>query len=225
MSNTALITGTSSGLGLAIASHLLGKSWRVIGLSRSDSILSTNANYIHKQVDIRNNVDVCKVFDDLKLENINLLINNAAVFSLTAFCDTAVDTIDSIIDTNVKGTMYVTQSALTLMKEDSKIIFINSVAGLEELKHQSIYCASKYALTAFAGVLGNELRDRKIKVTSIHPGGINTPLWNDNNPYPPGNVENAIRPEKLAELVEFVYNNSIDIDYKTIKLFPTTEWH
>ena len=49
------------------------------------------------------------------------------------------------------------------------MFFINSVAGLEQLENQSVYCATKHGLTGFAGVLGKELQDKRIKVTSIHP--------------------------------------------------------
>jgi 3-oxoacyl-[acyl-carrier protein] reductase len=110
------------------------------------------------------------------------------------------------------------------MNINSKIIFINSVAGLGELENQSIYCASKYALTAFAGVLGKELRSRKIKVVSIHPGGINTSLWNESNPYPVGDVENAINSKQISDLILFILSNS-NIEFKTVKLFPEVEWH
>ena len=55
------------------------------------------------------------------------------------------------------------------MNTGSKMFFINSVAGLEQLENQSVYCATKHGLTGFAGVLGKELQDKRIKVTSIHP--------------------------------------------------------
>ena len=130
-----------------------------------------------------------------------------------------------MIDINLKGSMYVTKFALPKMKSGSRIFFINSVAGLEELENQSVYCSSKHGLTGFAGVLGEELRDRGIKVTSIHPGGIDTPLWCKDNPYPCGDVSEAISPIEIAKLIDFIYNSKSNIEYKTVKLFPDTEWH
>jgi NAD(P)-dependent dehydrogenase (short-subunit alcohol dehydrogenase family) len=121
--------------------------------------------------------------------------------------------------------MYVTKLALELMPNDSKIVFINSVAGLEELENQSIYCASKYGLTAFAGVLGKELKPRNIKVSSIHPGGINTPLWNIHNPYPAGDVNNSMDPKSIVDMIDHIVSSKYDIDYKTVKMFPSIEWH
>jgi NAD(P)-dependent dehydrogenase (short-subunit alcohol dehydrogenase family) len=144
---------------------------------------------------------------------------------MKSFSQTSIDEIDDMIDINLKGAMYVTKFALQKMEKGSRIFFINSVAGLEELENQSAYCASKHGLTGFAGVLGEELRSRGIKVTSIHPGGIDTPLWSRDIPYPCGDVSKAISPIELVKVIDFVYNSQFNIEYKTIKMFPDTEWH
>ena len=221
---TAVITGTSSGLGLDLARHFVTEGWKVIGLSRKPAPINAE-NYTQKIVDIKDYKSVESVFKEFKNEAVDLLINNAASFAMTEFRDTGIDAINNIIDTNLKGTLYVCKYALDLLKKDSRIIFINSVAGLEELEKQSIYCASKYALTGFAGVLGKELRSKGIKVVSIHPGGINTPLWNTSNPYPCGNVTEAIPAQEITKLINYIVNSPANLEYKTIKLFPSLEWH
>jgi short-subunit dehydrogenase len=219
---TVLITGTSSGLGYALAKHYSSKNgYNVIGLSRTNVEMP---NYTHYSCDISDFNSVSKVFNYIN-NKIDLLINNAAVFSMSKFTQDSINNIDTIIDTNLKGSMYVTKLALELMPNNSKIVFINSVAGLSELENQSIYCASKYGLTAFAGVLGKELQTRGIKVSSIHPGGINTPLWNENNPYPAGQVANAMDPMAIVGMVDHIVSSKYNIDYKTVKLFPSIEWH
>ena len=111
------------------------------------------------------------------------------------------------------------------MPAGSRIFFINSVSGLNDITGESLYGASKHALTGFAGVLGEELRPRGIKVTSIHPGGIDTPLWSRDIPYPCGDVSKAISPIELAKVIDFVCESKFNIEYKTIKMFPDTEWH
>jgi len=153
------------------------------------------------------------------------LVNNAAIYKMKPFSETSIDDMCDMIDINLKGPMYVTKFALKNMKKGSRIFFINSVAGLEELENQSVYCASKHGLTGFAGVLGKELQPKGIKVTSIHPGGIDTPLWTRDIPYPCGDVSQAISPLEVVKLIDFVYNSKLNIDYKTIKMFPDTEWH
>ena len=223
MKRIALITGTTRGLGREIAKHFLYLNWRVIGLARGESTIN-HPDYTHLQVDIKDRKALKAVFDKLEV-SVNLLINNSAIFTMKSFEDTDDDLIDDLIDVNLKGNIFVTKYALKLMPAGARIFFINSVAGLEELENQSIYCASKTGLTAFAGVLGNELRKKNIKVTSIHPGGINTTLWNESNQYPCGDVKMATDPREIAILIEFIYNSFLNTEYKTVKLFPTTEWH
>lgn len=222
MKKVVLITGTTRGLGKHISEHFLRFGWTVIGLARSDAIIK-HPEYNHIKVDIKNRHALKAVFAGI--ERIDLLINNSSIFTMNSFETTDDQLIDDIIETNLKGTIFVTKYALEKMHSGSRIFFINSVAGLEELENQSIYCASKHAVTAFAGVLGNELRSKKIKVTSIHPGGINTTLWNSENPYPCGDVNEAIDPSEIALLISFIYNSLGNTEYKTVKLFPTSEWH
>jgi NAD(P)-dependent dehydrogenase (short-subunit alcohol dehydrogenase family) len=222
MNKTILITGTTSGVGATIAYHYIEKGWNVIGFSRGESIFDYS-NYKHYQVDVTSCYEMYDIFE--QIDNIDILVNNAAVFKMKSFSDTTLDEIDDMIDINLKGAMYVTKFALQKMERGSRIFFINSVAGLEELENQSAYCASKHGLTGFAGVLGEELRSRGIKVTSIHPGGIDTPLWSRDIPYPCGDVSKAISPMELVKVIDFVYNSQFNIEYKTIKMFPDTEWH
>jgi len=222
MNKTILITGTTSGVGATIAYDYIEKGWNVIGLARSESIFDYS-NYKHYQVDVTSCYEMYDIFE--QIGNIDILVNNAAVFKMKSFSDTTLDEIDDMIDINLKGAMYVTKFALQKMERGSRIFFINSVAGLEELENQSAYCASKHGLTGFAGVLGEELRSRGIKVTSIHPGGIDTPLWSRDIPYPCGDVSKAISPMELVKVIDFVYNSQFNVEYKTIKMFPDTEWH
>jgi 3-oxoacyl-[acyl-carrier protein] reductase len=218
MKKVAVVTGTSKGLGKEIALMLLKQNWTVYGISRTESNIDSE-DYIH----LISNITDCK---DLELiPKVDLLVNNAAVFEMLPFEETTHDSIDRIIDVNVKGTIHITKHTLNNMVSGSKIIFINSVAGLEELENQSLYCASKYALTGFAGVLGKELQKRKIKVVSIHPGGINTTLWNKDNPYPCGESSDALSTKDVTSLIDFICHSSPNVEYKTIKLFPDVEWH
>jgi len=222
MNKTILITGTTSGVGAKIAYDYIEKGWNVIGFARGESIFQF-PNYKHFQVDVTSCYEMYDIFE--QIGNIDILVNNAAVFKMKSFSDTTLDEIDDMIDINLKGAMYVTKFALQKMEKGSRIFFINSVAGLEELENQSAYCASKHGLTGFAGVLGEELRSRGIKVTSIHPGGIDTPLWSRDIPYPCGDVSKAISPIELVKVIDFVYNSQFNIEYKTIKMFPDIEWH
>lgn len=222
---TAVITGTSRGLGLSIAKKFIDAGWHIVGLGRTSP--AGLKNYTHFTVDIANISQVFSAFDTLRKTEtpIDLLVNNSAAFHTGSFDTVEYVDIASIIDTNVKGTMYVTMEAIKSMTSGSRIIFINSVAGLREIQNQSLYCASKAALRSFAGIIGQELRERKIKVSSIHPGGINTTLWNNDNPYPCGNVEDALDPNIVADTVFHVAEVPHTTEIKTITMFPEVEWH
>lgn len=222
---TVLITGTSRGLGLSIAKKFIEAGWHVLGLGRSAPDGLTN--YTHYTADIANMSQVFSAFESMRNSKtqIDLLVNNSASFNHGPFDTMQYVDICTVLDTNVKGTMYVTSEALKLMIAGSRIIFINSVAGLRNIQNQSLYCASKAALTSFASTLGQELRERKIKVSSIHPGGINTTLWNDQNPYPCGLATDALDPSIVADAVFHIAEVPHTTEIKTITMFPEVEWH
>ena len=222
---TVVITGTSRGLGLATAKKFINAGWNVIGMGRTSP--TGLQNYTHYTADIANMSQVFSTFDTIRKTktNIDLLVNNSAAFHSGSFDTVEYVDIANIIDTNIKGTMYVTMEALKSMTTGSRIVFINSVAGIREIQNQSLYCASKAALRSFAGVIGQELRGRKIKVSSIHPGGINTTLWNEQNPYPCGNAEDALDPDIVADAVFHIAEVPHTTEIKTITMFPEVEWH
>jgi 3-oxoacyl-[acyl-carrier protein] reductase len=215
-----VITGTSKGLGKVLAEYFLYNGHAVTGLSRSPSTID-NENYNHIIVDISKATEVEHALT--QVTSIDVLINNAAVFEMNLFEDT--EHIDAIIDTNLKGSIYTTKYSIPKMSSGSQIIFINSVAGLNDFEKQSIYCASKHGLKSFAAVLGKELKPKGIRVSSIHPGGINTTLWSNENPYPAGNVNDAIDPTTIAQTVYFVASSPKTVEFKTVTMFPTIENH
>jgi len=215
-----LITGTSRGLGLELANYFLSQGWLVIGISRSKAPIFSD-RYKHYNLDITDYESLSNSLTEIT--HIDVVINNAAIFKLEQFEKTDIDIIDSILDTNLKGSIYVTKCSLTKMVKGGKIIFVNSVAGLNDIENQSIYSASKHGLTSFANILGKELNLRGISVTSIHPGGINTTLWNDNNPYPLGNVSDAINPQSIVDMIYYISSQDNKIIYKTITMFPNIE--
>ena len=220
---TAVITGTSKGLGLETANHLLNSGWYVLGISRTESPI-THPNYLHRFIDVRDSNEINRLFSGLEC-SVDLLINNAAVFKQSLLSDMSNDDVDALIDIDLKGAITVTKAAMNRVTEGGRIIFVNSVAGLHHLENQSVYCAAKHGLTAFAKILGKELRPKKIKVSSIHPGGINTSLWGTHNPYPLGDVTQAIDPKEIVKLIDYIINTPDNVDLSNVEIFPSVEWH
>ena len=220
MRKVAVVTGCSYGLGLEIADRLIDEGYFVCGLSRSQppmKLFSAPDTFQWIECDVSNAEEVKLAFEKMGVF-IDVLVNNAGVFEYGEFFTQSMKTIDKIIDLNVKGTMYVTKAAQKYIVRGGNIFFINSVAGLYEIKNESIYAASKHAITAFAGILGEELRDDGIKVTSIHPGGIDTPMQK-NNPV----KKELLEPSEISNLIVNIIKSKAT--YKTIKLFSDSEWH
>lgn len=238
MKKCIIITGVTSGVGEEIALRFIQKlDWKVIGLARNKEKLkilekSLGANFKGIVCDLQSSQEVVKGFSEIKRLSchIDILVNNAAVFKLEEFNNCCMADIDRIIDTNLKGVMYTTLEALNIMNNDnstrgSRIVNIASVASLHGMPGQSIYCASKFGLNGFAEALNQEIIKNNISITTIYPGGINTPLWNSDNPYPAGNVNETLDTTDIVDLIEYISNLQPKVILKNMTLFPSNEWH
>lgn len=223
MRKVAVVTGCSYGLGYDITNRLIDEGYYVYGLSRSQppmDLYSYPDTFEWIECDISNSEEVNVAFKHIGTY-IDVLVNNAGVYEWGLFKTEATPKmIDRIIDINVKGTMYVTLEALKTMNPKSDIFFINSVAGLAEMEWEAVYSASKHAITAFAGALGAELHTQmeNIRVTSIHPGGMQTPMQNK---HP--SKRKFLEPKEVSDTIVHVLKSKAT--YKTIKLFSDIEWH
>lgn len=230
----AVVTGSTGGVGRAVALHLAKEGYTVCGLGRNKEKLATLEREATRRIelyqcDIADAAEVSSIIDTItdRFGAIDVLVNNAATFEMKKFEYQSVETIDRIIDTNLKGLMYVTHYALpaVLKSGNAHIINISSVAGTYGIPEQSIYCASKHGVVGFGDALAQELKDRGVKVTTLCPGGIKTPLWNnETNPYP-GNVENLMDPEEIVDLIDFILNQPRHTLHKKLVFFPINEWH
>lgn len=186
---TALITGATSGIGKSCAVKFAQLGMNVIITGRRENILQEIKNEVEKNykvevltitLDVRNAAEVKESIDKLpeKWKNISVLVNNAglALGLEKMYCNSIKD-IDTVIDTNVKGLLYVTNAVVPLMlKRDisATIINIGSVAGDAAYAGGGVYCASKAAVKLLSDGLRIDLVDTKIKVTDIKPGLVET---------------------------------------------------
>lgn len=221
-----LITGGTSGVGLEAASFFLEKGNSVIVLGRN----TTKLNFLHSKYnktltsyscDIKNYTEVSKVFN--QINNIDILINNASIFKSKPFIQFTPEEINDIIDINLKGTIYCTLEALKKLNK-GRIINIGSVSGTHGIENQTIYSATKFGLMGFADSLSQEIHRKNILMTTICPGGINTPLWNLDNPYQ-GEVTDLLSPKDIVNTINYIINSPDNVVIKTIKLFPNCEFH
>ncbi len=184
----AFITGSSAGIGAATAKLLASQQYNLIlAARRIDALkqLSTELNTqfgintLVVQLDVRNRKEVEETISGLPVEwkKINVLVNNAGLASgLSSIDEGDIDEWDAMIDTNIKGLLYVTRNVIPLMKnnESGHIINIGSIAGKEVYANGNVYCATKHAVDALNKAMRLELSKFPIKVTAIHPGAVET---------------------------------------------------
>ena len=234
MSKVVLITGATSGIGKALTEKFVSIGWRVLALARDINKINLMEKKLGEKfeglsLDIQKPMEVSNLFNSLenKYDSIDLLINNAAIFKMDKFENCSFDDIDSLVDTNLKGAMYCTLKTIKYMKKrkiHGRIINIASVASTHGIENQAIYCASKYGLNGFAESLNQELIKENISITTIYPGGVQTPLWNENNQYP-GNLDKILKPSDIVELVEYIADLNPRVILKNLTIFPSNEWH
>ena len=184
MKKTALITGASSGIGLACAELLAAQGYDLILTARRQERLkeieaqltaSRNISIQTHCLDVRDKAQVSEILG--KIEAPDVLINNAGLaLGLSHFYAGDTDQWDTMIDTNIKGLLYVSRTMAEKMiaRGTGHIVNIGSIAGKEVYENGNVYCASKHAVDALTRGMRIELASKGIKVTGIHPGAVET---------------------------------------------------
>jgi 3-hydroxy acid dehydrogenase/malonic semialdehyde reductase len=188
MNKTILITGATSGFGKAIATRFAKEAYTVcITGRRADRLAQIqedlekqyNVKVIALKFDVRDRNEVEKAMAALKTQvaHIDILVNNAGLASGLATIDEGnPDDWDLMIDTNLKGLLYVTRQVAPMMKDRASghIINIGSTAGKIVYKNGNVYCATKFAVDALTQAMRIDLLPYSIKVTAINPGMAET---------------------------------------------------
>jgi 3-hydroxy acid dehydrogenase/malonic semialdehyde reductase len=188
MNKIVLITGATSGLGKAFAQKFAANQYDVIITGRRKERLDTLKNELETAFgvrvmplvfDVQNKAAVFTAINTLTADwrKINVLINNAGLALGRDFFEEAdLEDWDTMLDTNVKGLLYVSKAVLPFMIEQKNghIINMGSVAGKEVYEKGNGYCASKYAVDAISKSMRIDLLRHRIKVTSIDPGAVET---------------------------------------------------
>lgn len=188
MKKTAFITGASAGIGEAAAVKLAAEGYNLVLNARRKDRIEALAKKLNEDYgcevltlvfDVRNREEVTNAVASLSgtWKKIDVLINNAGLASgLTTIDEGNMDDWDVMIDTNIKGLLYVTRNILPLMKENGSghIVNIGSIAGKEVYMNGNVYCGTKHAVDALNKAMRLELAKFPIRVTAIHPGAVET---------------------------------------------------
>lgn len=185
---TALITGTTSGFGKAFAFRLARLGYKLIITGRREERLLELAAEIRNDsgvdvftlcFDVRNREACTDAIESIpdNLKDISLLVNNAGLAAgASPFDQSDIDDFERMIDTNVKGLLYITKLIVPGMieRKNGHIVNISSIAGIEVYPNGHVYCASKHAVNAITKGLRIDLVQYGIKVSSISPGMVET---------------------------------------------------
>lgn len=188
MAKIALITGATSGIGEACAHLFARENYNLVLTGRRLDRLEKLAKKLNdkynveiavSQFDVMNREDVAENLENLPAEwkKVDVLINNAGLSQgLDPIQNGSLDDWDTMIDTNVKGLLYVSKIVANWMIDNKQghIINIGSIAGKEVYANGNVYCASKHAVDALNKGMRIDLLPHGIKVTAIHPGAVET---------------------------------------------------
>lgn len=222
----AVVTGAGSGIGEAIATLLHEEGVKVILAGRNKDKLQNVANQLAQDsvkvvptdVTKKEEVDELIKIAQQTFGGLDIVINSAGQMLSSKITDYQVDEWDSMIDVNIKGTLYTTQAALPNMLEQSSghLINIASISGFEVTKSSTIYSATKAAVHTITQGLEKELAKTGVKVTSISPGMVDTAITAAYNPTDRKKLE----PQDIAEAVLYALTQPSHVNVNEITVRP-----
>jgi len=178
----ALVTGGSSGIGLATAKQFIEEGAFVYITGRRQAELDSAARSLGNQAsavraDASNLSDLDSLYEQIKQDKgrLDVLFVNAGGGSFAPIGQITEEQFDQTFNTNVKGLLFTVQKALPLIPDGGAIVLNASIVSVQGIPNFSVYSASKAAVRSFARGWTNDLRDRKIRVNVVSPGPIDTP--------------------------------------------------
>ena len=219
---TAIITGSSRGIGLSTVNLLLEKGFKVAGWSRSGSPVK-NDNFIDVKADVSKLGDVEKALEtsvSFLGNKVDILVNNAGYGIQEPLLQSKPENFDGMLATNVSGLYYCTRLIAPLMVEQKKghIFNIASIAGTTGIETMGGYCASKFAVRGFSLSIFKELRKFGIKVSCINPGSVNTNFFDDFAEVTAD--DSMMHPHDIAQSIWYAYDSRANFHVVELELRP-----
>jgi len=239
---TMLISGASSGIGRATALILAttGRNLIITGRRKdrldelAEQLRLAGANVFIAGFDVRDKQQVQTFVNELPKEfrRIRVLVNSAGLAAGLDFIqDGDTDDWDSMIDTNIKGLLYLTRAALPLMigVNGAQIVNVGSVAGREMYAKGNVYCASKAAVDALTRTMRIDLLDKGVRVSSVSPGMVETEFSMvrfKGDEARSAAVYKGIEPltgKDVAEAIRYIVESPFRINVADMLLFPSAQ--
>ena len=205
-----VITGASSGIGLALVKALLEQGYAVLGIANNfEKAGLDHPGFSSRSINLAD-IDALEESMSAVLSDIDMpvkaLINNAGIGRMGFLEQLSVKDIRLVMDTNLTSQIIVTKAFLPLLKKQGggDILFLGSEAALKGARQGSIYCASKFAVRGFSQALRDECGKSGVRVTLINPGAVRTPFFEKLQFEPGPAPENAIEPEDISGAISMV---------------------
>lgn len=251
----ALITGASSGIGKATAFNLAQEGYDLLLMARRGDRIETLKKEILEKIqtnppqtpgkefapvniltfagDIRSREDIHRLIDTHRsaLQNLTVVVNNAGLAKgVESFQEANLDDWDTMIDTNVKGLLYLTRLMLPFMieKKQGHIINIGSVAGRWVYPGGAVYCASKFAVRAITEGLRQDLSGTGIRVTNIEPGMVESEfsvvrLGDQQKADAVYQGMTPLKPGDIADTISWCLSRPAHVNIQELVIFPTDQ--
>lgn len=211
-----VITGASRGIGAAVALALAHEGCKLGLGGRDESALKEVVDGVAEKggeavavaCDVRSHEDCERLISETtdRFGGLDGLIANAGIGAYGELLDLPLDQTTAILETNVQGMVYSVRAALPalLEGEGGDLLIVASVAGLQGLPNESVYCASKHAQVGFAEALDHELREKGVRTTAICPGGVATEFafGSGRSPDMP-ELKDMMSPGQVADAIVF----------------------
>ena len=243
MSKIVLITGATSGIGEACAIAFAEQGYKLILTGRRSDRLDKLSSKISDQYntscltlnfDVRSKEEVEKQLStiDESWRNIDVLINNAGLsLGLNPIQEGSLSDWDTMIDTNIKGLLYVTKivSNWMISRKQGHIVNLGSIAGKETYANGNVYCATKHAVDSLNKAMRIDLLPYGIKVTAIHPGAVDTEF---SEVRFKGDLDRAskvyegfepLHAQDIAETIWFIVSRPAHVNINDLVIMPTAQ--
>ena len=236
MTKTAIVTGASSGIGVAVSKKLVDEGYNVMMAARRVDRLEALAAELGEKAAFRA-TDVTSAEDlialvaatDETFGQTDVLINNAGIMPLSPMSGRRTEDWDNMIDVNVRGVLHGIDAVLPQMieRKDGHIINVSSVAGLAVTPISSVYSATKFGVRAISDGLRQEMTGHNVRVTIVTPGGVNTELADS---ITDSNLRAALEahltfdflePENIADAVVYALDQPASVCVGEIVIRPT----
>ncbi len=225
---TILVTGASSGIGRAIAKNLLQQGHTVIGTSRHCSQFGTahkNFSFIEIDLSLLDQISTKIKTIEKKHPELDTIIFSAGYGQFGSLEQFSCHQIEQLITVNFTSQAVITRALIPGLKRKvhSNLIYIGSEAALKGSRKGSIYCASKFALRGFTQALREECGNSSVRISLINPGMVKTNFFESLTFQPGDDESHALRPEDIAETVNYILNSNKNMVIDEINLNPANK--